>query len=145
MRLEFFDAALPSDTNVTAAKLGDLRALGVGISICELGASPDSLVRLPALPFDQLRVPAALTALAAQGESGTALVASTVSLGIGLGKTVVADGMERPDQHQALLAMGCHHFQGAYTAAPMLLDAFVDHVRGLTQRPLTQSQLTSAQ
>lgn len=143
LRLEFFDAALPTDTNATASKLGALRALGVGVSICELGASPESLVRLPALPFDQLRVPAALTALAAEDEASAALVRSAITLGVGLGKIVVADGVERPNQHRALLAMGCHHFQGTYTASPMLLDGFVDHVRRLALQQPTQGPSSS--
>ena len=53
-----------------------------------------------------------------QGANETAVVRSIVLLGSGLGKTVVAEGVETEEQLAQLRAMGCRFGQGFLLARP---------------------------
>jgi EAL domain-containing protein (putative c-di-GMP-specific phosphodiesterase class I) len=48
-----------------------------------------------------------------------AIVRSTVQLGQNLGLTIVAEGVETPDQIELLRQFGCHQAQGFGVARPM--------------------------
>jgi len=49
-----------------------------------------------------------------------------VTLSHGLGMTVVAEGVEREDQYEALLAMGSDQIQGFYVSRALDGAAFVE-------------------
>ena len=50
------------------------------------------------------------------------MVRSTVELGRSLSRLVVAEGVERPEQRQALWEMGCRAGQGHLFGQPMPAD-----------------------
>ncbi len=51
-------------------------------------------------------------------EQETALVSGIIELGHNLGLDVVAEGIERPEQLEALKGMGCDRVQGFLLARP---------------------------
>ncbi|MEJ7844423.1 MAG: EAL domain-containing protein [Acidimicrobiales bacterium] len=63
-----------------------------------------------------------VTEVTARGRSRTAVVTAVVGLAADLGLDVVAEGIERPDQAEHLLAMGCTVGQGFLYGHPMTPD-----------------------
>ena len=53
------------------------------------------------------------------------LVESTIVLAHGLGRRVIAEGIEDPETLSLLRAIGCDIAQGYYLAKPMQLDALI--------------------
>jgi EAL domain-containing protein (putative c-di-GMP-specific phosphodiesterase class I) len=56
------------------------------------------------------------------------LLGAIIEMGASLGIESVAEGIERPEQAQALRALGCHKAQGFWFAPPLPaaeLEAFV--------------------
>ena len=51
--------------------------------------------------------------------------AAIVALGRALNKTIVAEGVERPQQLAMLQELGCHHGQGYLFARPLDPDAIL--------------------
>ncbi len=54
-----------------------------------------------------------------QNPEDTAIVQGVLRLGHGLGMKVVAEGMETPEQLEALWALGCDMGQGYYICRPL--------------------------
>ena len=59
-----------------------------------------------------------------------AVVAGIVALAHSLGKTLVAEGIENPDQLARLAALGCQRGQGYFLGRPMLAAAAEPLLRG---------------
>jgi EAL domain-containing protein (putative c-di-GMP-specific phosphodiesterase class I) len=51
------------------------------------------------------------------------LVESTIELAHGLGRRVIAEGIEDPETLELLRAIGCDIAQGYYLAKPMRIEA----------------------
>ena len=56
---------------------------------------------------------------ALSGQGAAAIVASTVALAHGVGLTVVAEGVETPEQLRFLRALGCDQYQGYHFSPPL--------------------------
>jgi diguanylate cyclase (GGDEF)-like protein len=63
---------------------------------------------------------------ALHGADDTQLVQAVVGLGLGLGLSVVAEGLETEEQRDVLVAMGCTLAQGYLLARPMAEDAVLE-------------------
>ena len=96
--------------------LGALRALGVGLAIDDYGTGRSSLVDLPRLPVDALKIDPAFFQ---EGEHNRALVQAVATLARGLGLTVTAEGLETDAQVRWAREAGCTLGQGYYFARPL--------------------------
>ncbi|MDH4174083.1 MAG: PAS domain S-box protein [Betaproteobacteria bacterium] len=123
LSLEIGEAAVLQQADAAASTLKKLKALGVTLAIEEFGAGSSSLADLRHLPFDRLKIAAALVADAAGDKGGAALIRGIVGLGHALGFEVVADGVDTPAQREQLAALGCDGMQGRVAGAPVDADA----------------------
>ena len=125
LRLEVTESVLMEDADAAAATLARLRALGVRIWMDDFGTGWSSLALLHRLPLDGVKVDRAFVA-AMDGDGGgraARVVASIVALADGLGLEVVAEGIERVDQRDALRALGCGLGQGFLFSPAVSADA----------------------
>jgi EAL domain-containing protein (putative c-di-GMP-specific phosphodiesterase class I) len=95
----------------TAALLA-LRELGVQVGIDDFGTGYSMLAYLDRFPLDFLKVDRSFVARLGQGPRPDALVQAIVSIAHAHGLTVTAEGVETPEQAQALRALGCERGQG---------------------------------
>jgi diguanylate cyclase (GGDEF)-like protein len=123
--LEVTEHALARDPDRTAAVLADLTALGVDIAVDDFGTGYSSLTHLRHFHVDVLKIDHSFVAGLGTDADDTAIVQAVIGLGHALGLLVVAEGVEREDQVDALLAAGCDHGQGRYFAAPAPLPPAV--------------------
>jgi diguanylate cyclase len=123
LMLEVTEAALMEDGQGVLANLAALRALGAWVAIDDFGAGHSSLGMLGRLPVDLLKIdPVFLERL--DREDDRRLAGILVGLGDALGLRVVAEGIERQDQLDAVRELGCGLGQGFLLAPPMTPAAF---------------------
>lgn len=106
------------DVPSTMALLNELKQVGVRLAIDDFGTGYSSLSYLRQLPFDILKIDKSFV----DGEGGRRqheLTATIVEMGKTLQLALVAEGIERADQLDRLLALECDMGQGYYFARPL--------------------------
>ncbi len=117
--LEITESVMLEDVARTAGLLADLRGRGVRIAIDDFGTGYSSLSYLQHLPLDVLKVDKAFLEHLGAEDPGASMAGMVVLIGKALGLTVVGEGVERPEQQQALLGLGCVLAQGYGLHRPM--------------------------
>ena len=111
------------------AQLERLRRLGVRIAADDFGTGHASLAALERHPFDILKIDRAF--VAGSGTPRTdALLEAVMTLADAYDLDVVAEGIEEPEQHARLAALGCHYGQGFLFARPLPADEATALLRG---------------
>ena len=105
------------------ATLEEFKRLGARIAIDDYGTGFSGLAYLRKFPFDILKIDQSFVRDLAPPESDTTIVDSIVALTHSLGRVVVAEGVEVPEQLAALRAMGCDIAQGYLIARPLTAEA----------------------
>ncbi|MBG0566289.1 EAL domain-containing protein [Actinoplanes aureus] len=124
--LELTETVLMRDLAVTAARLQELRDLGVRIAIDDFGTGYSSLGYLRDIPVDVLKIDRSfITGLVGNGRQQE-LVSAVIQLGHTLGLRVVAEGIEDADQLALLTVMGCKFAQGYHLGRPEAVGALYE-------------------
>jgi diguanylate cyclase (GGDEF)-like protein/PAS domain S-box-containing protein len=102
--------------------LAELRAAGVRIAISNFGTGYASLSYLRRLAVDMMTIDGSFTAGLGTDPTLTLLMSAIIDLGRDLGIEMVAAGIERPDQAELLMKMGCALGAGAFLGRPLPAD-----------------------
>lgn len=130
LRLEVAEPLVMESPEQATAMLEILRGTGVEIALDEFGTGYSSLAYLQRFPVDTIKVDRALVQHSGAGEgAGSAIVRSVVALSHELGKKVVAQGIEEPDEVVFLRSIGCEYGQGFYYGDPMTAEDVVALLR----------------
>jgi EAL domain-containing protein (putative c-di-GMP-specific phosphodiesterase class I) len=116
--LEMTEGVLIDNPDETAARLAELRALGVQLALDDFGSGYSSLRYLQTLPFHKLKVDRSFVAALDQSANGGVIVQAMVALGRALGMAVVIEGVETEEQRVLLRLAGCSEMQGYLFAKP---------------------------
>ncbi|WP_433326953.1 putative bifunctional diguanylate cyclase/phosphodiesterase [Spirillospora sp. CA-294931] len=119
LTLEVKEEVLVEDAGQSVERLSALRDLGVRLAIDDFGTGYASLAYLGQLPVDIIKIDPSFVAGLGSDETLSLLTRTIVRLGRELGLTVVAEGIERPEQLELLREMGCPRGQGYLVARPM--------------------------
>jgi EAL domain-containing protein (putative c-di-GMP-specific phosphodiesterase class I) len=112
LELEITETLLLEKSSQVLATLHALRALGVHISMDDFGTGYSSLSYLRSFPFDKIKIDQSFVRDLGANRDAQAIVRSIISLGIGLGVTITAEGVETEAELSCLRAEGCHEGQG---------------------------------
>src|ERR1700733_11627387 len=112
LELEITETVLLEKSSQVLATLHALRALGVRISMDDFGTGYSSLSYLRSFPFDKIKIDQSFVRDLGANRDAQAIVRSIISLGIGLGVTITAEGVETEAELSWLRAEGCHEAQG---------------------------------
>jgi EAL domain-containing protein (putative c-di-GMP-specific phosphodiesterase class I) len=102
-----------------AARLSELRALGVQLALDDFGSGYSSLRYLQKLPFDKLKVDRGFVTALDHSANGGVIIQAIVTFGRALGMSVVIEGVETEEQRVLLRLAGCKEMQGYLFAKPM--------------------------
>jgi diguanylate cyclase (GGDEF)-like protein len=116
--LEMTEGVLIDNPDETAARLVELRALGVQLALDDFGSGYSSLRYLQTLPFHKLKVDRSFVAALDQSANGGVIIQAIVALGRALGMGVVIEGIETEEQRVLLRLAGCNEMQGYLFAKP---------------------------
>ncbi len=118
LELELTESQLLEDVPGVIAKMDALRALGVRLSLDDFGTGYSSLAMLKRLPLNQLKIDQAFVRDMLVDPQDAAIIRAIVTMSESLSLNVIAEGVELAEQRDALLALGCQHFQGYLFGRP---------------------------
>jgi diguanylate cyclase (GGDEF)-like protein len=120
--LELTESTVMADADVAGDTLAELRRLGVHLAIDDFGTGYSSLAYLRRLPIEQLKIDRSFVAGLGDDPEDQAIVGLIVSLAGTLGLSVVAEGVETPEQLSSLRRLGCDTVQGFHVGRPLPPD-----------------------
>jgi diguanylate cyclase (GGDEF)-like protein len=119
LTLEITETALMESFDNAIEQLDALNELGVDLAIDDFGTGYSSLRYLRRLPLDVMKIEGSfIGGIGGPGEEAELLRAIVDIAGI-FGLRVVAEGIERQDQRERLLELGCELGQGHLLSEPL--------------------------
>ncbi len=126
LKLEITEQTAVEDTESTAEKLEQLKALGVHIALDDFGTGYSALNYLRSFPVDTLKVDRSFVDGMGHDLRATSIVGAVIALAKSLDMSVTAEGTETAEQLSQLKAMGCDKGQGYYFSRPLPGEAIGD-------------------
>ncbi len=98
--------------------LEGLQERGMRLAMDDFGTGYSSLAYLSRLPVDTMKIPKEFVDDLAGPREHHSLARAVIEIGAAMDLTVVAEGIEHPDQIAALRSFGCEYGQGYYYGMP---------------------------
>lgn len=124
IELEVTESAFFDDKDVLINTVKQLRVYGFSISMDDFGAGYSSLNSLKDIPLDVLKLDGEFFRGGDENGRGAVIVKEAIRLARELDMRVVAEGVERREQVDFLVSLGCDMIQGFYYAKPMPVKEF---------------------
>lgn len=118
LKLEITESAIMEQAESTAAKLLEIKALGIQLGIDDFGTGYSSLSYLHRFPVDILKIDRSFVSEMDSHEN-LQIVQTITMLSQNLGMKAVAEGVETAEQAAQLRAMACQYAQGYFFSKPM--------------------------
>ena len=114
LEIEVTEDILLRDGPTVLQTLERLRRLKVRVAMDSFGTGFASLSQLVNFPFDKIKIDASLTGVRSRDVKSRAIVQAISALGLTLGITTLAEGVESQGHLAAVRADGCQSLQGFY-------------------------------
>jgi diguanylate cyclase (GGDEF)-like protein len=118
LELEITESVLLQDSDATLATLHTLRGFGVRISMDDFGTGYSSLSYLRSFPFDKIKIDQSFVRELSTHGDCIAIIRAVTGLGISLGITTTAEGVETQEQLELLRSEHCGEVQGYLFSKP---------------------------
>jgi diguanylate cyclase (GGDEF)-like protein/PAS domain S-box-containing protein len=142
--LEITESMLLPGEGVTIERLRALADLGVRLYIDDFGTGYSSLSYLQQLPVHGIKLAREFVTTLTPGDTssgGSNLVSTIRSIAETLGlSSIIAEGVETPEQRNALIQLGYTHGQGYLMARPMPAPAIAELLRAQLNSRLSDSR-----
>jgi EAL domain-containing protein (putative c-di-GMP-specific phosphodiesterase class I) len=115
--LELTESALINDFNLATQRIDALREAGLRVAIDDFGTGYATLTYADRFAADILKIDQSFVSRL-EDHDESPIVSTVLSIADSMGADTVAEGIEVPDQHTRLLAMGCSLGQGYYFTRP---------------------------
>ncbi len=122
--LEVTESAVMDDPEKAIGILGELNAMGLGLSIDDFGTGYSSMAQLKRLPVQELKIDKSFVLDVANSSDDAIIVRSTIELAHNMHLKVVAEGVENIACLNLLREMGCDVAQGYYLSKPVAAAVF---------------------
>ena len=133
--IEVLETAALADIDYTCTLMEECRALGVRFALDDFGTGYSTFTYLKRLPIDMLKIDRSFVTHMLSDRHDLAIVEGVIGLSQTFGCTVVAEGVETPEQAQRLIEIGCNVGQGNGIAAAMPADRVPGWVNSYTGMP----------
>jgi diguanylate cyclase (GGDEF)-like protein len=120
--VELTESGSIGESEMVGLRLRQLRDMGVRVAIDDFGSGYSSFTYLRRLRVDILKIDKTFVDGLLAGGPGAALVEGMIGLGNSLGLLTIGEGVEEPEQHAALVRLGCSMAQGYLHARPAPMD-----------------------
>ncbi len=124
--VELTETALSADPVGAAEVLGALRDGGLGVAIDDFGTGFSSLAALQTFPFTSVKIDRRFVVGMVDDPRDAAIVKAVVTMAHAFGMVTTAEGVETPEQLEALIAAGIDHVQGFLLARPAPMRELVE-------------------
>jgi diguanylate cyclase (GGDEF)-like protein/PAS domain S-box-containing protein len=124
LNVEITESVVIHDVRETIQKLRQLHAVGITIAIDDFGVGYSSLSYLKDFPIDQLKMDRSFVQNLPHSSNDAKIAGHIVDMAHSLGLTVIAEGVETPEQLQFLKKIGCDEVQGYLLSRPIPAEDF---------------------
>ncbi len=128
LELEITEDVVITDIQSAMDTIVVLQNMGIKVSIDDFGTGYSSLAYLRELPIDKIKIDRSFIMEFAANDSDLTIVKSMIRLSHGLGKRVLAEGVETIDQLNLLRKLGCDAVQGYFINPPLAEEKFVSYL-----------------
>ena len=135
--LEITENAMVDNLDVTRERMNQLNDIGVKFAIDDFGTGYSSLNYLKTFPVATLKIDLSFVRDLPHDLRAVAIAKTVLSLGHGLGLSVVAEGVETVEQRNFLRDAGCDIMQGYLINKPLPVPEFTAWA---TERKLSTPQ-----
>jgi diguanylate cyclase (GGDEF)-like protein/PAS domain S-box-containing protein len=119
LEFEITETSAMLNAEVTVATLRELKELGVRVAIDDFGVGHSSLGYLKRLPIDTLKIDQSFVRDITTDPDDAAIATAVIALAHTLKLSVVAEGVETPEQLAFLRDRGCDRMQGHLLSVPL--------------------------
>ncbi len=140
LEIEITEGVLITDTDDAIRTLTALRGQGVRMSLDDFGTGYSSLSYLSSFAVDKIKIDRSFVRTLGQSEGAALLVRTIIELGHHLGLTVVAEGVETPQQLAMIQRKGCDQVQGYLLGRPARMAQNEPRQREIGREPELQDE-----
>jgi len=119
LELEITESVLMHDSRAILEILGEIKAMGVQISMDDFGTGYSSLSYLRSFPFDKVKIDQSFVRDLPGDMNAMAIVRAIVGLSLTFGMSVTAEGVETEAQAEQLQLEKCDLLQGYLFSRPV--------------------------
>lgn len=119
LELEVTETAALANLDISISTLKQLRQLGTRLVMDDFGTGYSSLNYLKKLPFHGLKIDRSFVKGIPTDEQDIAMLKAVIALGQALRLSLVAEGVETPEQVACLQNLGCYQMQGYWFSRPL--------------------------
>ena len=135
LELEITESMIMHDTDKAIRLLTQIKQLGVRLAIDDFGTGYSSLAQLKRFPIDTLKVDRSFIREIPGDAEDRAITEAIIAMGKTLSLTIVAEGVETPEQQSFLSERSCDQMQGYYFSVPIAPDDFAALLRKHSPAP----------
>ncbi len=128
--LEIIETAVLHDIERLQVILGDLKTLGIHISIDDFGTGFSSLTHIKRFPIDEVKIDQSFVRGITTDPNDAAITQAVISMAHGMGIKVIAEGVETEGQLAFLRDRHCDEWQGFLFAHPLPARDFAARLAG---------------
>lgn len=145
LEVEVTETALHAAHGAAIDDLRRLRDMGVRIALDDFGTGYSSLSHLRVFPFDKIKIDSSFVKEAVTRKESAAIVKAVADLGLRLGVTTVAEGVETKAQLDCVRAEGCREVQGYLFGRPTPCNADMPIITALNRMDESRAALKNSQ
>ena len=119
LEIEITESILIDSAEKALQCIDQLREMGIKLAIDDFGTGYSSLSYLSKIPANLLKIDKSFIDRITTSESSKQYVAAMISMGHIMGFDVISEGVEEPEQIEALRSIGCDFIQGFIWGRPM--------------------------
>jgi polar amino acid transport system substrate-binding protein len=124
IEFEITESMIISDFETGTKNINMIKDAGIKVSLDDFGTGYSSLNYLKKLPIDNIKIDKSFIDSVPDDQRDLALLNSIMEIAHNLGCKVVAEGVEKKEQFEALRNIHCDMFQGYYFGKPVDEDTF---------------------
>ena len=134
LELEITETLLLGDEPSVRRELHTLKEMGVRIAMDDFGTGYSSLGLLSTFPFDKIKIDSSFIRDLGQRDVSLAIFRSIAALGMDLGITTTAEGIETREQLEIVRREGCKEVQGFFFSPPVRDSEVLACIKACAQR-----------
>ena len=119
LEIEITETALLRNEAVVLETLHQLHAMGVRVAMDDFGTGYSSLSQLQSFPFDKIKIDRSFVKEHGDVDGQNAVIRAITALGVSLGMTTIAEGVETAEQLNRIRTEGCTSVQGYLYSRPV--------------------------
>jgi EAL domain-containing protein (putative c-di-GMP-specific phosphodiesterase class I) len=124
--LELTESLLMENIGTSIDKLRALQEMGVNVAIDDFGTGYSSLSYLTKLPVKSLKIDRSFIMTMVDEPESMTIVSTIISLAHALRLSVIAEGVETPEQAKLLRLIGCDQAQGYLFSKPVSWEQYFE-------------------